>query len=400
MKEGTKMEDLSYKISSLTAFEIGEDRLLKAFSQLTGENKAAAYKAYSEICSVLLTENKTLADYLHDLMIYTEAPLIEAFIRNGSLNQRNAISFDLGVIKEIASISADIAKAYLYDKFGDAFALCMPMYESGSFDYGEDYFIEHIRKCGSGIYAKYKAFTYDNGRLKPVPRHDGIRLSDLKKYETQRKQIIENTLCFINGKPANNVLLYGDRGTGKSSTIKALLNEYEELRIVQLDKQDIPSIPHLFELLQNVPLKFILFIDDLSFNEDEEGFNVLKQCLDGSLTVRPANILIYATTNRRHIIKETNSGRNGDAVHTADAIDDNMSLTDRFGLFITFSSPGKELYLEIIRQLAADRGIVVDAEVLESGAERFALKRCGRSPRIAKQYVDMVESRLALGLEI
>ena len=394
------MEDLGYKISSLTAFRIADDRLLKAFAEMTDGDKSNAYKAYSEICSILLTENKSLCWYLHDLMIYTESPLIEAFIRNGSINQRNAISFDLGILKEIAAITPDAAKTYLYEKFGDAFALCMPMYDCGSFDYDEEYFINHIRKCGSGIYAKYKAFTFADGKLKPVPKHDSIRLSDLKKYETQRRQIIENTLCLINGKPANNVLLYGDRGTGKSSTIKALLNEYDELRIVQLDKQDIPSIPHLFEVLQNVPLKFILFIDDLSFNEDEEGFNVLKQCLDGSLTVRPANILIYATTNRRHIIKETNSGRNGDAVHTADAIDDNMSLTDRFGLFITFTSPGKELYLEIIRQLVADRGIVVDAEVLETGAERFALKRCGRSPRIAKQYVDMIESRIALGLEI
>lgn len=394
------MEDLGYKISSLTAFRIADDKLLKAFAEMTDGNKNNAYKAYSEICSILLTENKSLCEYLHDLMVYTESPLIEAFIRNGSINQRNAISFDLGIIKEIAAITPDAAKTYLYEKFNDAFALCMPMYDCGSFDYDEEYFINHIRKCGSGIYAKYKAFTFADGKLKPVPKHDSIRLSDLKKYETQRRQIIENTLCLINGKPANNVLLYGDRGTGKSSTIKALLNEYDELRIVQLDKQDIPSIPHLFEVLQNVPLKFILFIDDLSFNEDEEGFNVLKQCLDGSLTVRPANILIYATTNRRHIIKETNSGRNGDAVHTADAIDDNMSLTDRFGLFITFTSPGKELYLEIIRQLVADRGIVVDAEVLETGAERFALKRCGRSPRIAKQYVDMIESRIALGLEI
>lgn len=394
------MEDLSYKISSLTAFRIADDRLLKAFAEMTDGDKCSAYKAYSEICSILLTENKSLCGYLHDLMVYTESPLIEAFIKNGSINQRNAISFDLGILKEIAAITPDAAKTYLYEKFGDAFALCMPMYDCGSFDYDEEYFINHIRKCGSGIYAKYKAFTFADGKLKPIPKHDSIRLSDLKKYETQRRQIIENTLCLINGKPANNVLLYGDRGTGKSSTIKALLNEYDELRIVQLDKQDIPSIPHLFEVLQNVPLKFILFIDDLSFNEDEEGFNVLKQCLDGSLTVRPANILIYATTNRRHIIKETNSGRNGDAVHTADAIDDNMSLTDRFGLFITFTSPGKELYLEIIRQLVADRGIVVDAEVLETGAERFALKRCGRSPRIAKQYVDMIESRIALGLEI
>lgn len=394
------MEDLGYKISSLTAFRIADDKLLKAFAEMTDGDKNNAYKAYSEICSILLTENKSLCEYLHDLMVYTESPLIEAFIRNGSINQRNAISFDLGIIKEIAAITPDAAKTYLYEKFNDAFALCMPMYDCGSFDYDEEYFINHIRKCGSGIYAKYKAFTFADGKLKPVPKHDSIRLSDLKKYETQRRQIIENTLCLINGKPANNVLLYGDRGTGKSSTIKALLNEYDELRIVQLDKQDIPSIPHLFEVLQNVPLKFILFIDDLSFNEDEEGFNVLKQCLDGSLTVRPANILIYATTNRRHIIKETNSGRNGDAVHTADAIDDNMSLTDRFGLFITFTSPGKELYLEIIRQLVADRGIVVDAEVLETGAERFALKRCGRSPRIAKQYVDMIESRIALGLEI
>ena len=305
----------------------------------------------------------------------------------------------MSVIKELAKMSAHKLKDYLFQKFNDNFIFSLPEYVTGGFDCNADYFIRHISENGSGIYAKYKAFVYEKGELQPIEKPDAIRLSDLKKYEAQRKQIVDNTRAFIAGHPADNALLYGDRGTGKSSTVKALLNEYSCLRIVQVDKKDVACLPELYKTLSEKPLKFIIFIDDLSFSENDEGFGVLKKVLEGSVCGRPSNILIYATTNRRHLIKETESSRMGDNVHSADEIDENMSLSDRFGLFVTFLAPNKETYLEIVRSIVLDRGIIIDVEKLDRCAERFALKRNGRSPRTARQFADSLQSKLALGID-
>ena len=228
---------------------------------------------------------------------------------------------------------------------------------------------------------------------------DPIRLTDLKNYELQRNQVIENTLAFLNGLPAQNVLLYGDRGCGKSSTIKAILNEYEELRMVELPKSEINGLPDLFGMLKDIPLHFIVTIDDLAFTEDDERFGVLKATLDGSLTARPDNVLIYSTTNRRKLIKESNGDRSVDDIGRSDAVDESMSLADRFGLFITFTQPNREIFFDIVRKLAEDREIDIEDSELTQAAERFALKRGGRSPRIARQFVDWLSSRIELGLD-
>lgn len=170
--------------------------------------------------------------------------------------------------------------------------------------------------------------------------------------------------------------------------------------MIQLDKNQISAVFDLYEKLSNLPLHFIVFIDDLCFSEDDDGFFTLKKALDGSLSAKPDNVLIYATTNRRHIIKETAANRVENYVHKSDAVDDNMSLSERFGLFVTFSAPNKEQFVDIANRIAADRGINVDKDVFAAGLERFALKRGGRSPRIAKQYVDMLEGKLSLGIAI
>ncbi|MDE6727882.1 MAG: ATP-binding protein, partial [Oscillospiraceae bacterium] len=188
-------------------------------------------------------------------------------------------------------------------------------------------------------------------------------------------------------KPAQNVLLYGDRGTGKSSTVKAILNESKYLRMVEVSKNDIDVLPKLFNKLKDIPLHFIVMIDDLSFAENDDRFGILKAALEGSLSAKPDNILIYATTNRRKIIRETAADRE---ISGADAIDESMSLSDRFGLFVTFTKPDKRVYLDIVKQLAEDKGLDIREEELFEAAERFALKRGGRSPRTAKQFIDNV----------
>ena len=207
---------------------------------------------------------------------------------------------------------------------------------------------------------------------------DPIRLKSLKGYEAARKTVIDNTLALLNGLSANNCLLYGDRGTGKSSTVKAILNEYapQGLRMVEI------------------------FIDDLSFTQQDDTYAALKAVLEGGLAAQPENALIYATSNRRHLVRECFSDRDGDEIHRGDTIQESLSLSDRFGLSVNFSVPDKTRYLDIVHALAEERGLEVSGSQLDTGAEQWALARGGRSPRCAKQYIAMVESRLKQGLPL
>ena len=382
------------------SFEINDSEFMRIYRDIQSGNENAV-NSYTKLCKILFLNDKTLSEYIHDVLIYSEQPLTEKYITTKDPLILSAVKYDIDRIKEICGLKASDIKKYLSETMGRDLS-GLPEYESGEFPCTEEYFINNCAENGSGDFARYKAFVYIDSekKLVPVKKPDPIRLSDLKRYETQRKQIVDNTLCFINNKPAGNVLLYGDRGTGKSSTIKALLNEYKTLRIVQLDKKQVSAIFDLYERLSVIPLHFIIFIDDLCFSEDDDGFFVLKQALEGSLSAKPDNVLIYATTNRRHIIKETAANRAENFVHKSDAVDDNMSLSERFGLFVTFTAPNKEQFVDIALKIARDRGINLDEEVFAAGVERFALKRGGRSPRIAKQYVDMLEGKLTLGMEL
>ena len=252
------------------------------------------------------------------------------------------------------------------------------------------------RRNGCGMYCRYRAFIWRGGEIRPVAHPDRTRLSDLKGYEAQRGMAVENTEGFLRGLPANNCLLYGDRGTGKSSTVKALLNEYypRGLRMIEIPKESLADFPLLADRIAALPLKFIVFIDDLAFNREDDAYASLKAVLEGGLAARPENALIYATSNRRHLVRETFSGREGDEVHRSDSIQEGLSLYDRFGLSIRFTLPGREQFLQIVHRLAEQRGLRVDAGELDRGAEKWALTRGGRSPRCAKQYIRTVEARV------
>ena len=235
-----------------------------------------------------------------------------------------------------------------------------------------------------------------------MPYPDPIRLSGLKGYDYQRSLAVDNTVAFLEGLSANNCLLYGDRGTGKSSTVKALLNEYytEGLRMVEMPKESLGDFSKLVEKIAPLPLKFIVFIDDLSFSQQDDTFAALKAVLEGGVASRPDNTLIYATSNRRHLVRETFSDRMGDEVHASDTMQESLSLADRFGLAINFTTPDRARFLEIVRALAEERGIEEDMRLIEAGAERWATERGGRSPRCAKQYITVVEARLKRGLPL
>ena len=252
---------------------------------------------------------------------------------------------------------------------------------------------------GCGRFSKHIAFMWRNGAMLAVEHPDSIRLSNLKGYEYQRRIATDNTRAFLNGFEANNMLLYGDRGTGKSSTVKALLNEYadEGLRMIEMPKEYLRELPDLTGQLAKLPMKFIVFIDDLSFASDDDNFAALKAVLEGGLASRPDNVLIYATSNRRHLLRETFADRQGDEVHHGDTVQEAVSLSDRFGISITFLMPDKERFLDIVEQIANDRGLKVDRQTLLSAAERWALERGARSPRYARQFIADAQAKLSRG---
>ena len=390
------MEDFGLRIAGLCAFDVKDEPIMRAFSALGKGTAAESAEAYSEICRLLLVSGKTLCDYLYDALVYSGSALLTECAKEPTELRRKAVECDLRIIAKICEYTSERLKIALSDEYGTRAFMSLPDYEKGSFDHTAEGFIEFARKNGSGLFAKYRAFRWAEGGLHPVENTDPIRLSDLKNYEAQRSQVIDNTVCFLNGKPAQNVLLYGDRGTGKSSTVKAILNEYEGLRMIELSKNDVAALPKLFRELKDIPLHFIITIDDLTFAENDDRFGILKAALEGSLSARPDNILIYATTNRRKIVKETVADRE---INGADSIDESMSLADRFGLFITFVKPNREGYLDIVKKIAADRSINIPEDRLCAAADRFSVKRGGYSPRIARQFVDWLEGRVELGLD-
>ncbi len=251
--------------------------------------------------------------------------------------------------------------------------------------------LENSSKLGYGIYARYGMFRVGSkGELVPVLAPDPITVSSLVGYDIERKKVLDNTHALIEGKPAANVLLCGDAGTGKSSTVKAVANELrsEGIRLVELRKDQLSLLPEIMGEIADNPLKFILFIDDLSFSTDDDGFAALKAVLEGSAAAKTPNAVIYATSNRRHMVKETFSSREGDDIHRRDSMEEMLSLSARFGLTVLFAKPNKELYLKIVHSLAEEKNITLDKTELDIKAEAFALNKGGRSARTAGQFID------------
>ena len=256
-------------------------------------------------------------------------------------------------------------------------------------DAGEllDKLINHYRKLGCGSGAKYLAYKFD-GKLNGIPHVDLVDFDTLIGIDFQKQTLIDNTKAFIQGKAANNVLLFGDRGTGKSSSVKALLKMFAKdgLRLIELPKQHIKDIPMLVKSLAGNPHKYILFLDDLSFEAEEPEYKSLKIAMEGQLQAHPDNVLIYATSNRRHLVKETWSDRQGDDVHRNDQLQETLSLSERFGISLVFSAPNQKEFLNIVAAMLKAQGIEIDAEI-EKKAVVWQMNYGGRNGRCAKQFV-------------
>ncbi len=254
------------------------------------------------------------------------------------------------------------------------------------------------RDYGVGMFGLNKAFRiieHENGPVgfHPINNMDKVMLDDLIGYEIQKKKLVDNTRAFVEGRKANNCLLFGDSGTGKSTCIKAIVNEFypQGLRMIEIYKHQFKNLSNVIAQIKNRNYKFIIYMDDLSFEEFEIEYKFLKAVIEGGVETKPDNILIYATSNRRHLIRETWSDRDdmesGNGLHRSDTIEEKLSLVHRFGVTISFSKPSQQEYFQIVTGLARKNGINLSDEELKAGANKWELSHGGISGRTAQQYI-------------
>lgn len=385
-----ELKELRYGLHTLVVFRgILREEPIKALMDFLEEKEDGLRKIqlYSEFAAKLYEHSENFSQYLLSLVLEGENPHILRCAAKEAVSEqmKECVVQELGLLKKLSELTAqELRKELTYEGF-------LPTWSTESLDFQGLYEqrVQNVGSFGYGMYARYTMFMLENGEIVPVRYPDDIRLSDLIGYRRERQAVIDNTLALLEGKPAQNALLRGDGGTGKSSTVKAVVNEFADrgLRLIEVKKEQMGELPKLLDALSKNPLKFIIFIDDLSFSTEEDCFGALKATLEGSVSARAENIAIYATSNRRHLIRESFSDREGDDVHRNDTMQQLISLSARFGLKVTFSKPDKKAYLEIVNGLAQRYGLPVEPEKLAVEAEAFALAGSGRSARTAKQFI-------------
>ena len=264
----------------------------------------------------------------------------------------------------------------------------LPRWENGKeFDF--ESLTGFYRENGTGLFARYRAFLWEKGTLFPIARPDAPKKHELLGYELQREAVLANTRAMLAGHTVNNVLLYGDSGTGKSATVKSLLavEGFEDLRMIEVQKDGLADMPELVRLLRGRRQKFILFIDDLAFDRDDRTYSLLKTILEGGLEPRPANVAIYATSNRRNLVRQNFSDRSGDEVDASETIQEKTALADRFGLRVAYLPLNKAEFLNLVDGLARLEGIETDSEELHAQAIKWEARHPGRTPRTAHQFI-------------
>ncbi len=390
------LNELYLKLNSLCIFrallsDSVISRLVKYLKSVENSDTAEKISLYSDFVSALYSNNKvSLARHIHTVVGNNENVYVKIIGsgKSGSPTMKKCVDAELEILQTVADLTpAELQSAIDWNGF-------LPVFKAEKVDLANEYAkrTKNIGKYGYGIYAKNHMFRINGGKVVPVLHPDETMFSDLIGYGREKKTILDNTKALLESKPAANILLTGDAGTGKSSTVKAVANElYKEgLRIIEVRKEQLREIPLILDELSDSPLKFILFIDDLSFQKDDDNFSALKAILEGSVSAKSKNVVIYATSNRRHLVKEKFSDREGDDIHFNDTIQEIISLSDRFGIHITFNKPNKETYLDIVRSLANKKGIKCDTAELEIKAEQFALEKGSRSARAAKQFIENI----------
>lgn len=389
-----KLNELHIRLSSLAIFRaLLRDPVVSALMDYLSSRENGTAQAVSKyaafVSSLYGTEKRTLAGYIQHIVNNDENAYIRMIGKGAKPwpEMENQVERELEILQAVADLTPeDMREGLNWDGY-------LPVFATKQLNIVDSYHerCANIHRFGYGIYAKHIMFYIGDGNhIVPVINPDQTRLSSLIDYKREQQIILDNTVALLEGKPAANILLTGDAGTGKSSTVKAVVNElhHRGLRILEVRKEQLHAIPAILDELNTNPLKFILFIDDLSFQKDDDNFSALKAILEGSVSAKSRNVVIYATSNRRHLVKESFSGRDGDDVHRNDTMQEIISLSERFGIQVTFQKPNKDVYLGIVRHLAKEKGVCLDTAELEMLAERFALGRGGRSARAATQFID------------
>ena len=365
-------------------------QLLDAAARRDGEGALAAY---DQMFYRLKAEGYSgLGTWLWDTLRYTETPYGDLAGSGRSAPElERAARRDVDALLQLARLGAEDIRVALKPILTEEYVSVLdnlPAWETGApFTFEE--LAAFYQENGAGLYAKYRAFLWEEGRLVPVADPDCPHPVELLGYDQQRKQVLDNTRLLVEGKPSNNVLLFGDGGTGKSATVKSMLYlpGMENLRLIEIQKENLVGMPRLIRSLAGRRQSFILFIDDLAFDQDDKTYSSLKTILEGGLEKRPLNVAIYATSNRRHLVRQTFSDRAGDEVDAFETISEKTALAERFGLRIPYMTMSKSEYLALIDHLAGLYHVEMNREVLHAKAMEWEIRHAGRTPRVARQFI-------------
>lgn len=350
-------------------------------------------EAYTDLFYRLRVEGRPgLGHWLAEALRWSEGPYPLLAGRGGldpALEQ--AARLDISAFELLASVDCDKWLAHLgrvLDSGYQGVLTSLPRWQRGV-PFSFDQLTAAYREEGTGKFARYRAFVWENGALIPVEHPDCPVSDQLLGYEEQRAEVERNTRALVEGNYVNNVLLYGESGTGKSATVKHLLTlpGMGELRLIEADKENLSGLPALIRGLDGRRQKFIVFIDDLTFDRDDPTYSVLKTILEGGVERRPRNVAVYATSNRRHLVRQTISERAGDEMDRSETIREKTSLADRFGLRVLFQGLNKAEFLALVDMLAAQRGVDLPREELHAQAVAWERFHGAQTPRTALQFI-------------
>ena len=397
--------ELRAALLGLSAYKaLREEPLLKAVGNLLDGLAAGrgeeALGAYTDVVLALQEAGAHgMGDGLLALLRYRETPYPRALTGPAGADAvlEAAARRDVNVLKRLRGLDCGAVLEKLTGLLGPEFAPVLgelPRWQAGA-DFDFDGLTAFYREHGAGLFARYRAFVWTDGALIPVHEPDCPDEEEMMGYTLQRDQVIANTRALLEGRRVNDVLLYGDSGTGKSATVKCLLSvpDFGNLRLIEVQKEGLRDMPALIRSLRGRQQKFILFIDDLAFDQDDNTYSVVKTILEGGLEKRPDNVAIYATSNRRLLVRQTFSDRAGDEVDIRETIAEKTALSDRFGLRIPYLALNKAEFLELIEQLADQAGVSMDRGELMREAVKWDMKFPGRTPRGARQFIASLSAR-------
>lgn len=425
----TKVQYLQRQAASLLLYQsVLQSEVGMAFLELlqairyTESDARGCLQAYGSYFHALAARNQNWEDYLITQLLFSENP----FTRVAQMREFEdlppalvaAVQHDLQILQSLYECSSASLSEWIQgvahlpispvvwykeqELVGVETKFATYLQELDNWGDAVEELAAYYRQYGSGLFAEYRALRWQAGQFIGIRYSDPIKLSALVGYESQRDALLKNTEFLLSGEMALHVLLYGSRGSGKSSLVKSLLNEYSNrsLRLLEVAKSDLKDLPEIVEHLRGVSQKFIIFVDDLSFEEDDDAFKALKVVLEGNLTARPQNVVVYATSNRRHLIREffvdRPAPKDNEEIHAWDTMQEKLSFSDRFGLTLTFEPANQKTYLKIVQHLAAQAEINITQEDLEFQALQWATRHNGRSGRTARQFIDFLKADLTL----